>query len=156
MNTNVLHAGQGRSVWVVGDKYTFLARGEDTNGDYAMIHATVPPGSGPPPHIHRREDESFFVIEGQVAFQVDGRCFAATTGAWVALPKGTLHAFKNIGATPAQMLILVNPSGLDKFFEEVGQPDREESVTPAAIEKLAAVAPKYGLEIHLPPQPPGT
>lgn len=152
MNTNVLHAGQGRSVWVVGDLYTFLATGEDTNGAYALIHATVPPESGPPPHIHRREDEAFFVLEGQVAFQADGRGISATTGAWVTLPKGTLHAFRNAGTTPAKMLILVNPSGLEKFFEEIGYASKEESVTPAAIEKLLAVAPKYGIEIHLPPQ----
>jgi quercetin dioxygenase-like cupin family protein len=146
VNTNVLHAGQGRSVWVVGDLYTFLATGEDTNGAYALIHATVPPGSGPPPHIHRREDEAFFILEGQVAVQVDGRTVSASAGTWLTLPKGTLHAFKSEGTTPARMLILVIPSGLDKFFEEVGYASREESVTPAAIEKLVAVAPKYGLE----------
>lgn len=155
MNTNVLHAGQGRSVWVVGDFYTFLATGEVTNGAYALIHATVPPGGGPPPHIHRREDEAFFVLEGQIAFQVDGRCISATTGAWVTLPKGTLHAFRNAGTTPGKMLILVSPSGLEKFFEEVGHASKEESVRPAAIEKLLAVAPKYGIEIHLPPQGTG-
>lgn len=152
MNTNMLQPGEGRSVWVVGDLYTFLATGEDTNGAYALIHATVPPGSGPPPHIHRREDEAFFVLEGQLAFQVDGRSLAATAGAWVTLPKGTLHAFKNTGPTPAQMLILVNPSGLERYFAEVGHAGKEESVTPTAIEKLLAVAPKYGLEVQLPPQ----
>lgn len=151
MNTNVLHAGQGRPVWVVGDLYTFLATGEDTNGAYAMIHALVPPGGGPPPHIHRREDEAFFVLEGQLSFQVDGRNISGAAGAWVTLPKGSLHAFKNTGPTPAKMLVLVNPSGLDKFFEEVGYATKEESITPAAIEKLVAAASKYGLEIHLPP-----
>jgi quercetin dioxygenase-like cupin family protein len=152
MNPHVLHAGQGRSVWVAGDLYTFLATGDDTNGAYALIHGTVPPGSGPPPHIHHREDEAFFVIEGRLEFQVDGRSFAGTKGDWVTLPKETLHTFKNTGPAPAQFLILVNPSGLDKFFKEVGYPSREESVTPTAIEKLLTVAPKYGLEIRLPPQ----
>ena len=150
MNANMLKAGEGRSVWVVGDLYTFLATGEDTNGAYALIHALVPPGSGPPPHIHRREDEAFFILEGQVAIHVDGRDLSATAGAWVTLPKGTLHAFKNIGPTPAKMLILVNPSGLERYFTEVGHASKEESVTPAAIETLLAVAPKYGLEVHLP------
>jgi len=155
MNTNVLHAGQGRSFWVIGDLYTFLATGEDTNGAYALIHVLVPPGSGPPPHIHRREDEAFFVLEGQMSFQVDGRKISAAAGAWVTLPKGTLHAFKNTGSTPAKMLILVNPSGLEKFFEEVGREATDRSseppaFSPADLEKLLAVAPKYGLEIQLP------
>jgi len=152
VNANVLQPGEGRSVWVVGDLYTFLATGEDTNGAYALIHATVPPGSGPPPHIHHREDEAFFVLEGELSFQVDGRSTSATARAWVTLPKGTLHAFRNTGPTPAQMLILVNPSGLERYFAEVGHASKEESVTPAALEKLLAVAPKYGLEVHLPSQ----
>ena len=152
MNTNVLHPGQGRSVWVVGDLYTFLATGDDTNGAYALIHALVPPGGGPPPHIHRREDEAFYILEGELSLQVDGQSISGTTGAWITLPKGTLHAFKNTGSSPAKMLILVNPSGLERYFAEVGHATQEESVTPAAIEKLLAVAPKYGLEVHLPPQ----
>jgi mannose-6-phosphate isomerase-like protein (cupin superfamily) len=152
MNTNVLHAGQGRSFWVVGDLYTFLATGEDTNGAYALIHALVPPGGGPPPHIHRREDEAFFVLEGELSCQIDGQSLTATTGAWVTLPKGSLHAFKSTGPTPVKMLILVNPSGLERYFSEIGHATKEESVTPAAIEKLLAVAPKYGLEIKLPAQ----
>jgi gentisate 1,2-dioxygenase len=125
-----------------------------------LIQALVPPGSGPPPHSHSRENEAFFVLEGELSFQVDGRSLSATTGAWVTLPKETLHTFKNTGPTPAKMLILVNPSGLEKFFEEVGQEATDQSsgpppVSPADIEKLLAVAPKYGLEIHLPPQGTG-
>jgi quercetin dioxygenase-like cupin family protein len=153
VNTNVLQPGEGRSFWVVGDRYTFLATGQETGGAYALIHALVPPGAGPPPHIHRREDEAFYVLEGQLAFQVDGRGITASTGTWVTLPKGTLHSFKNTGATPARMLIVVNPSGLEKFFEEVGREATDNSAvapTPADFEKLLAVAPKYGLEIHVP------
>jgi mannose-6-phosphate isomerase-like protein (cupin superfamily) len=156
MNTNLLRPGEGRAYWVVGDLYTFLATGEDTDGAYALIHALVPPGGGPPPHVHRREDEAFFLLEGQVLFEADDQSFAATSGAWITLPKGSRHFFKNTGTTPAKMLILVNPSGLEKFFAEVGQPATDPTampppVTPADIEKLLAVAPKYGLEIHLPP-----
>jgi quercetin dioxygenase-like cupin family protein len=150
MDTNVLHEGQGRSVWVVGDLYTFLATGDDTGGAYALIHSQVPPGGGPPPHIHRREDEAFFLLEGQLTLQVDGKSLSATTGAWVTLPKGTLHAFKNPGPTLTKMLILVNPSGLERYFAEVGHATKEESETPEAIESLVTVAPKYGLEVRPP------
>jgi quercetin dioxygenase-like cupin family protein len=91
MNTDVLHAGQGRSVWVVGDLYTILATGEDTAGAFALIHASVPPGGGPPPHRHSREDEAFYILEGEISFEADGRSFAAATGAWVTLARGSLH-----------------------------------------------------------------
>jgi quercetin dioxygenase-like cupin family protein len=151
MKTGVLLPGEGRSFWVVGDLYTFLATGEDTNGAYALIQALVPPGGGPPPHIHRREDETFYVLEGELTFHIDGRTLAASTGSFVTLPKGTLHSFKNTGPTPAKMLVIVHPSGLEKFFEEVGEEARGQSSPPAPdIAKLVTVAPKYGLEIQVP------
>lgn len=150
MQTGVLRSGEGKSCWVVGDLYTFLAAGEDTGGAYALIHASVPPQGGPPPHVHRREDETFYVLDGELTFQVDGRTIPATAGTFVTLPRGSLHAFKNTGTTTARMLITVNPSGLEQYFAEVGHERREDSVTPAAIEQLLAAAPKYGLEIPAP------
>ncbi len=59
---------QGRTISVVGDLYRFLAEGSDTAGKYATFHATVPPGGGPPPHKHSREEESFYVLEGEITF----------------------------------------------------------------------------------------
>ncbi|MBL8797029.1 MAG: quercetin 2,3-dioxygenase [Planctomycetia bacterium] len=157
MNLNLLPAGAGRAYWVLGDLYTILAGAADTGGAYALIHALVPAGGGPPPHIHRREDEAFYVLEGQLTFHADGQSFAASAGAWITLPQGSLHHFKNTGTTPAKMLILVNPSGLDQFFAEVGQPATDPTaapppVTPGDVERLLTAAPKYGLEIQLPPQ----
>jgi mannose-6-phosphate isomerase-like protein (cupin superfamily) len=64
MNNEVMAAGEGRSIWVIGDRYTIKCSGNDTRGAYALLEAVVPPGAGPPPHIHSREDEAFFVLEG--------------------------------------------------------------------------------------------
>ncbi len=152
MKTNILRAGQGKSIWVVGDLYTILAAGEDTGGAYALIQAEVPPQSGPPAHVHHREDEAFYVLEGKVLFEADGRTMVAAAGSWVTLPWGTRHSFKNVGQTTAKMLILVTPSGLEKFFQEVGTPatNTMASPPPPDIAKLLAVAPKYGLEIEPP------
>jgi quercetin dioxygenase-like cupin family protein len=156
MKTEVLRAGEGRAFWFVGDLYTTLASGEDTGGAYALIHAVVPPQGGPPLHRHSREDEAFYVLEGDLAFEVDGRPLVAGPGAWVTLPRGTLHAFKNRGPTAAKMLIVVTPSGLERYFAEVGREATDPApgpgpVTPADIERLLAVAPKYGLEVQPPP-----
>jgi quercetin dioxygenase-like cupin family protein len=155
MRTGVLLANQGPAYWVVGDLYTILTSGEDTGGAFALIHAVVPPGGGPPPHVHRREDEAFYVLEGELTFQADRRSFPAVAGSWITLPKGSLHTFRNGGSTSARMLIVVTPSGLEKFFAEVGEEVKDRSlppppVTPAAIEKLLAVAPRYGIEIPPP------
>src|SRR6202166_1319078 len=61
---------EGRTIVVVGDVYRFLATGDDTNGKYAMWEASVPPGGGPPPHVHSREEEAFYILEGEITFQV--------------------------------------------------------------------------------------
>jgi len=156
MNNGVLAAGEGRSIWVVGDRYTIMCGGNDTGGAFAMMEAIVPPGHGPPPHIHSREDEAFYVLEGEVQFHADGSSFTVTSGAWVTLAKGSLHYFENTGSTPARMLILVTASGLEDFFLEVGREAIEGEAepvlpTPEDIQRLVDTAPKYGLEIRLPP-----
>src|SRR4051794_25172952 len=110
MLTGLRRAGEGRPYWVVGDRYTILAAGEDTGGAYALIHAEVPPGGGPPPHVHSREDEAFYILEGELTCQADGETIVATPGDWVTLPRGSLHTFRSTGPTPARMLILLSPS----------------------------------------------
>src|SRR5262249_32876090 len=71
-------AGEGRTIAVVGDVYRFLATGEDTDGKYALWEAFVPPGGGPPPHVHSREEEGFYVLEGEITFVVGDRRHVAT------------------------------------------------------------------------------
>ncbi len=69
---------QGRTLGVVGDVYRFLATGTDTNGKYAMWEAIVPPGGGPPPHVHSREEEGFYILEGEITFQIGEKRVVAT------------------------------------------------------------------------------
>ena len=90
---------QGRTIAVVGDVYRFLATGEDTGGRYAFWEAIVPPGGGPPPHVHSREEEGFYVLEGEVTFWVGDDRLVATAGTFANMPVGTPHAFKNDGAS---------------------------------------------------------
>ena len=65
---------RGSTITLVGDVYRFLATGEDTNGKYALFEALVPPGGGPPPHVHSREEEGFYVLEGEITFSVGAAC----------------------------------------------------------------------------------
>ena len=78
-----------------GEGYRFLATGEETDGKYATIEAIVPPRSGPPPHIHSREEESFFVLEGEMTFQLGEEQIVAGAGTFLNMPVGSLHCFKN-------------------------------------------------------------
>jgi len=147
--------GEGRVIGVVGDIYRFLATGEETDGRYALWEAIVPPGGGPPPHIHQREEEGFYVLEGEITIQLGEERFVAKAGTFANMPVGSLHSFTNAGTKPAKMLISVAPAGLEKMFFEVGQPlsaGATDAPPPAQedIEKLLAVAPRYGLEIRVP------
>src|SRR5205809_5336696 len=146
---------QGRTIAVVGDVYRFLATGEDTNGKYALWEAIVPPGGGPPPHVHSREEEGFYILEGEITFTIDGKPRIATAGMFANMPVGMPHSFKNESNKPAKMLISVAPAGLEKMFFEVGVPVVEGATTAAPptkeeIEKLLAIAPRHGVEIRLP------
>lgn len=145
----------GRTVAVVGDVYRFLATGEDTNGEYALWEAIVPPGGGPPPHVHSREEEGFYVLEGEVTFTANGERAVAKAGTFANMPVGTPHSFKNESDRPARMLISVAPAGLEEMFFEVGVPLAEGATTAlpptrGEIERLLAAAPKYGIEIRVP------
>lgn len=155
MQTGFTRPGEGRSVWVVGDRYTIKTGGEETGEAFALVEAWVPPGSGPPPHMHTREDEAFYVLEGTLTFHADGQSFEAGPGAWITLARGSLHRFENRGEGPARMLILVTPAGLERFFLEVGKPvvtgePAEGRPLPEDIGRLLGVAPRYGLEIRGP------
>jgi quercetin dioxygenase-like cupin family protein len=145
---------EGQTVAVVGDVYRFMATGDETDGRYAMFEAIVPPGGGPPPHIHSREEESFYVLEGEITFQVGDDRFVAKAGTFANMPVGSLHSFRNDTDKLARMIISVAPAGLEKMFLEVGQPvgfgQQAPPPSKAEIDKLLAVAPSYGIEIRLP------
>ena len=146
---------QGCTVSLVGDVYRFLATGEDTNGMYTLIEALVGPGGGPPPHVHSREEEGFYILEGEITFTINGERVVATAGMFANMPVGTPHSFKNESNKPAKMLVSVAPAGLEKMFMEVGVPLAEGATTALPptredIEKLLAIAPKYGIEIRSP------
>src|SRR5882762_4303558 len=96
---------EGRTVAVVGDVYRFLATGEDTNGKYAMWEAIVSPGGGPPPHVHSREEESFYILEGDITLSIGDERIVASAGMFANMPIGRQHSFKNETDRLAKMLI---------------------------------------------------
>ncbi|HEX2183194.1 MAG TPA: quercetin 2,3-dioxygenase [Rubrobacteraceae bacterium] len=147
--------GEGGAVWLLGDLYTFKAVSEDTEGAFALWETTSPPGGGPPPHLHRQEDETFYVLEGEMEFWAGGDTIRAGAGSFVHIPRGTLHTFKNVGTTPARFLGTVMPGGFEKFFLEVGEPATDGSSPPEGppdVERLVATAAKYNCEIPPPPE----
>jgi len=139
-----------KRVGLVGDVYRFVTTGDETGGRYTLLEATVLPGGGPPPHIHRREEETFYVIEGEITFQIGDEKSVCGPGTFVHVPIGNLHGFKNESNQAAKMLITFSPSGLERMFFEngkelnVGEPP--EPTSPEEIEQLLAAAARYGIE----------
>lgn len=143
--------GEGKALWVAGDLVTFKVVAEGTSGAYSLFEVGTNPGGGPPPHIHRHEDEIFCVLEGEHEVSIGGRTIRAGAGSVVYGPRNVPHAYKNVGATPGRILGFVAPAGIEKFFEEVGEEATDKSFPPPfgqeEIERLLAAAPKYGIEI---------
>jgi len=87
---------------LAGELYTSKVVSEDTGGAFALAEAITPPEGGPPPHVHHREDEAFYVLEGELEFMTEDGTIRAGAGSFVHVPKGTLHTYKNVGMTSAR------------------------------------------------------
>jgi quercetin dioxygenase-like cupin family protein len=151
-----LGPGEGNAFSAVGDVYRVLAAGEQTGGVYALSEIRVSPNNGPPPHIHSRDDEAFFVLEGEVTFQIGDQTITGKAGTFVQGPRGIPHSFKNNGKLPARMLVYITPAGFENFVKEFAQAVASFDspaipVTQDEINKLMAAAPKYGIQILPPP-----
>jgi quercetin dioxygenase-like cupin family protein len=147
-------AGTGAAYQSPVDKITFLITGEETGGAFFMAEVLVPPGAGTPPHIHTREEETFYLHQGKLTIQVGAKTLDALPGDFVCLPRGVPHCFQNTGSVDAKFLLVAAPAGLEKFFEEAFYP-ADPSVPPppmdaAFLARVLGAAPKVGLEF-LPP-----
>ena len=128
---------------------------ETTGGSFGLIENwSIPPGFASPYHTHHREDEAFYVLEGELAFICDGKWMRGGPGTYVFGPRELAHGFKVIGQQPARMLLLCAPGGFEGFVLELGQPT-DAQPAPPDMAKLATVAAKYHIEIHgpLPEEP---
>jgi len=149
-------SGSASAVYGPGDVYNLLATGEETNNSFFQFEAVVPKGGGPPPHIHSREDESFYVVSGSLEMVLGDSIYQAKAGDFVFIPRGTVHRFRNLGPDTAIQLVTFVPAGMEKYFREVFPPvvDRKAlppPITDALIQKLHELAPKYGLEFPAAP-----
>jgi len=156
MKTNekiLLKPGEGKSFWVLGDLYTFKATGKETGGSFTVMDQIIQPQGGPPPHIHHREDETFYVLEGRFSFLCGGKQSVFETGSFIHIPKGTLHTFKNLDEKPGRLLVTITPAGLEEFFYTIGIPTASQPTPPvfdpSVVEKIIAIAPEYQMEIRV-------
>ena len=156
MGKAVAHVAPGegrRSLWVMGELLTYKIPSQRTSGAYSLFEVTTQPGGGPQPHVQHREDESFYVLEGEYEFLNGKETLRVGAGSLLYVPKGTLHAHKNVGEGEGRLLVSQTPGGLyEHFFEEVGKPVDGEG-GPRIFEdqpdvgRIVALAAQYGIEI---------
>ncbi len=145
-----------RSVWYGGFLLTFLATSEDTGGAFSLTYTEAQKGVSvePPLHVHTREEESFYVMEGAITAYVGDEVIRVEAGNLLTLPRGVLHRY-TIGTEHARYLNLCTPGGFEGFLRELSEPAPSMTMPPAPegppdIPRLIAAAAKYGIAIVAP------
>ena len=117
-----LGPGEGEQVSVLGNELIFKAVSKDTGGALVFMEYTAAPGfGGPPPHVHRKTIEAFYVLEGDLTVRVGDRTSVAGPGAFVLVPPGSVHTFSNAGSGPARFLAVISPGGIEGYFRELSR-----------------------------------
>ncbi|HEX6459838.1 MAG TPA: cupin domain-containing protein [Thermoleophilaceae bacterium] len=130
-----------------GGPLTFKVRGEQTGGRLTVFENVIAPGDGPPAHTHEAQDESWYVLEGVLRFKLGSEMHSAPAGSFVFVPRGTVHAFQNVGDGPARILVIFNPAGMEEFFDRFAELPAGR-VDPGVFAELGAAV---GMEVVGPP-----
>jgi quercetin dioxygenase-like cupin family protein len=133
-----------------GHVATFKTTGRETDGAYSVMASIIPQAAEVPPHIHTRESEGFYVVEGQMEFILGEDTVVANSGDFIHSPKGQYHTWRNTGVIPAKILFIFTPAGIENLFDEIGVPVQGpgsmEFVTPQYVEKFHDACRRYGIE----------
>jgi quercetin dioxygenase-like cupin family protein len=135
-------AGEGNTLNVLGMPLRFLCDAQDTAGAWSLMEEEIPLGHGPPPHRHDW-DEAYYVIEGALDFEIDGKSVRVGVGEFAYLPRNTVHGFKGASPSRARVLIFAVPAHSSAFFYDV---NREVRVLPDDLAKVAAIGQRHGIE----------
>jgi quercetin dioxygenase-like cupin family protein len=148
-----LEGGEGEARWWLGGLATIKATGRETGGRYTLVEVLDPEGEGPL-HVHHREDEGFWILEGELTFEVGDKTIKASPGSFVFGPKDVPHRY-TVDSGPAKILYVLSPAGFEEFIYVTSEPARERTLPPAPegppdeaeMEQLRALARQYGGEL---------
>ena len=154
-NAYVLGPEEGDARWYMGCLFDWKAVGEQTGGWFSMVETTIRKGVEPPLHVHSREEEAFYVLEGEIDFQVGDQIQTATPGSFVFAPRGIPHTFA-LRTDVARALILLAPAGLEHTFLQFSEPARErtlqrEPLPEPDLERMEATDRDFGITYVGPP-----
>lgn len=155
-NSQVIHVAPAEShstTRVLGVTNMCKATKNETGGLFSFFVSTVPPGESVPIHIHKKEDEAYYILDGifEIYDKTNNQTLTVGKDSYVYVPKGINHGFKNVGETPASMILIITPGGLEGFFEEIGQLIDDPNNPPAPMDRqvdfgvAAKIAEKYNI-----------
>jgi mannose-6-phosphate isomerase-like protein (cupin superfamily) len=147
-----LNDGEGDARWWLGGLVTVKATGKETDGRYALVEVLDPEGPQPL-HVHHREDEGFWILEGEVIFEVGDETIKASPGSFVFGPKDVPHRY-TVESGPAKILFVISPAGFEELIYATSEPAKELSLPPepegspdeAEMEQLHGLCRQYGVE----------
>jgi quercetin dioxygenase-like cupin family protein len=150
-----LTADEGEALWFIGSLTTIKASSQSTAGRVAVIEHLSPRGSGSPLHVHHREDEWFYVMQGELTLWVGGQLMNAPAGSFVYGPRDTPHTY-TVNSDTARFLVVTEPAGFDNFVRALAQPAAKRVIPtpetePIDVEVMTRLAAEHGIEILGPP-----
>ena len=148
MPATIVKSGQRQALNILGMPLTMLCEASETGGSWSLFEEIVPFGMGPPPHRHDW-DEAYYILEGEVDFEVDGEAVRSARGDFNYLPRNTVHGFKGASETPARVLIFAAPAHGSDFFRELNDQVRS---LPEDGSKIPEIGEQHGIHF-MPPMP---
>jgi quercetin dioxygenase-like cupin family protein len=159
METIVRHRDEGASTWFLNGLMTTKADHQETGGAYCLMEHLVTAAANPPMHVQTDEEEAFYVLDGEVEFEVDGTTVLTQPGSFAFVPRGAVHTFRVLSPTARMLVIASAPQGapgggLHEFFQAVGAPAEAPVLPePAAPDPVVvtALGALHGIDILPPP-----
>jgi quercetin dioxygenase-like cupin family protein len=139
--------GPGVVEWL-GVRYKTILPAAATGGAISIVDSVSPAGSGPPRHVHEREDEAFIISTGECEFWLEGQTFTKRAGETVFVPRGREHTFRVLGDQPSRHIIILTPGGFESFFAEMAQGGFR---IPEDMDQIGASAARHSLRLTGPP-----
>jgi len=143
MPATTVRAGERDPLHVLGMPLRFLCDARETGGAWSLFDEEIPLGMGPPPHRHNW-DEAYYVLEGEVDFEIDGEPVKIRAGDFARLPANTVHGFKGASAAGARVLIFAAPGHSSEFFEDLNSEVRN---LPDDLQKVPEIGLRHGIEM---------
>jgi len=143
MAVTTVRAGERDPLHVLGMPLRFLCDARETGGAWSLFEEEIPLGMGPPPHRHPW-DEAYYVLDGEVDFEIEGEPLKISAGDFARLPANTIHGFRGASAAGARVLIFAAPGHSSEFFEDLNNEVRN---LPDDLQKVPEIGLRHGIEM---------